>query len=247
MYIRMVNTPMKIDFKYQNVLITGGTRGIGQQIAQDMATLGASVTITGTKKRYESNGIKCIPVNFLDNTSTENFIKEISEQTFDVCINNAGINKIDPLCEVKEQDWNDIMKVNLTAPFLIQQAVCKNMLKQNYGKIVNISSIWGTVSIPHRASYSASKFGLRGLTAASAAELAQHNILINTVSPGFTLTDLTKQILGEQGIEDLTKQIPMRRMAEVDEISRVVLFMCSKLNTYISGQNIIVDGGFVNV
>ena len=243
----MVNTLMKIDFKYQNVLITGGTRGIGQQIAQDMATLGASVTITGTKKRYESNGIKCIPVNFLDNASTENFIKEISEQTFDVCVNNAGINKIDPFCEVKEQDWNDIMKVNLTAPFLIQQAVCKNMLKQGYGKIVNISSIWGTVSIPHRASYSASKFGLRGLTMASAAELAQYNILINTVSPGFTLTDLTKQILGEQGIEDLTKQIPMRRMAEVEEISRVVLFMCSKLNTYISGQNIIVDGGFVNV
>jgi 3-oxoacyl-[acyl-carrier protein] reductase len=240
---------MNIDFANQNVLVTGGTRGIGNQIANDFANLGAHVLITGTKKPKQKihQNIQFVSANFLDNTSTENFIKEISEQTFDVCVNNAGINKIDPLCEVKEQDWNDVMKVNLTAPFLIQQAVCKNMLNQSYGKIVNISSIWGTVSIPHRASYSASKFGLRGLTAASAAELAQHNILINTVSPGFTLTDLTKQILGEQGIEDLTKQIPMRRMAEVDEISRVVLFMCSKLNTYISGQNIIVDGGFVNV
>ena len=240
---------MKIDFTNQNALVTGGTRGIGKQIAEDLVDLGAQVIITGTKepKGKISQNIQFVPVNFLDDSSTDDFLNMISNETFDVCVNNAGINRIDPFREVKHEDWNDIIKVNLTAPFKVQQAVSHSMVRRKYGRVVNIASVWSEISTPKRASYSSSKFGLRGLTLASAAELAQYNVLINAVSPGFTLTDLTRNVLGPERMKEIAQQIPMRRMAEVDEISRVVLFVASRLNTYISGQNIVADGGFVNI
>lgn len=240
---------MKIDFTNQNALVTGGTRGIGKQIAEDMANLGAQVVITGTKEPREKvhKNIQFVSTNFLDDASTEEFLKLISNESFDVCVNNAGINRIDPFREVKHEDWNDIIKVNLTAPFKVQQAVSRSMVSRRYGRIVNIASVWSEISTPKRACYSSSKFGIRGLTLAAAAELAEHNVLINAVSPGFTLTDLTRNVLGPERMQEISDMIPMRRMAEVDEISRVVLFVASNLNTYISGQNIIADGGFVNI
>ncbi len=240
---------MKIDFTNQNALVTGGTRGIGKQIAEDLVDLGAQVIITGTKepKGKISQNIQFVPANFLDDSSTDDFLKMISNETLDVCVNNAGINRIDPFREVKHEDWNDIIKVNLTAPFKVQQTVSRSMVRRKYGRVVNIASVWSEISTPNRASYSSSKFGLRGLTLASAAELAQYNVLINAVSPGFTLTDLTRNVLGPERMKEIAQQIPMRRMAEVDEISRVVLFVASRLNTYISGQNIVADGGFVNI
>jgi 3-oxoacyl-[acyl-carrier protein] reductase len=238
---------MNISFENKKVLVTGGTRGIGKQIAVDMLQLGADLTITGRSSQCEMQNVDYKQVDFLDANETQSFIDYISEQTYDVCINNAGINKIDPFCDVEQEDWDNIMKVNLTAPFLVQQAVSKNMINQRYGKIVNISSIWGSISIAQRACYSTSKFGLRGLTLASAAELAQYNVLVNTVSPGFTLTDLTRQVLGAEKMKELSESIPMKRMADPSEISKTVLFVASDLNSYISGQNIIIDGGFVNV
>ena len=189
MFTQRVSIQMKIDFKNKRVLVTGGTRGIGRQIAEDMLDLGATLTVTGKRSHCTFPGVEYMQVDFLDNESTNKFIEVISNQTYDICINNAGINKIDSFCDVKREDWDHILKVNLTAPFLIQQAVVDNMVKQGYGKIINIASIWGSISIAKRACYSTSKFGLRGLTLASAAELAQFNVLVNTVSPGFTLTD----------------------------------------------------------
>jgi 3-oxoacyl-[acyl-carrier protein] reductase len=227
---------MKIDFQNKKVLVTGGTRGIGRQIAKDMLELGADVTITGRSDEADLTGLEYMQVDFLDDDNTNRFIEEISNRTYDVCINNAGINKIDSFCDVEREDWNNIMKVNLTVPFLVQQAVAPSMIKQRYGKIVNISSIWGSISIAERACYSTSKFGLRGLTLASAAELAQFNVL-----------DLTRQVLGPEKMQEISQNIPIGRMAEPEEISKTVLFIASELNSYISGQNIIVDGGFVNV
>ena len=157
------------------------------------------------------------------------------------------LNKIDYVCDSQDEDWEKILKVNLTAPYKVLKAVSKNMIKQNYGKIVNISSIWGLRGKEKRVAYSSTKSGIVGLTLSSAAELAQHNVLVNSVSPGFTLTDLTKQILGEEGMTELSQQVPMKRLAEPSEISKVVMFVASNMNTYISGQNIVVDGGFTNV
>jgi len=125
--------------------------------------------------------------------------------------------------------------------------ISRKMKKNRYGRIVNISSIFGVISREKRSIYSASKFGLRGLTVAASNELAKHNIMINTISPGFVLTDLTRSILSQNEMDELAEQIPAKRLANPDEISRVVLFIASSLNTYITGQNIVVDGGYINV
>ena len=242
---------VKIDYENQTVLITGATRGIGLQVANELRELGANLILTGTNKdeiqSLNKDKKEYYHVNFLDDKSTDDFINKISEMKIDVLINNAGINKINLVGEIDNEDWDNILKVNLTAPFLVMKEVSKNMVKNKYGKIINISSIWGIRGKEKRVCYSTSKSGLVGLTLSSAAELAKHNVLINSISPGFTLTDLTKQILGEEGMSELSQQIPIGRLAETSEISKVILFVASKLNTYVSGQNIVVDGGFTNV
>jgi len=251
---------MRIEFSDQVVLVTGATRGIGKQIAEDFAQAGAEVLIlTGTKEEEiralnesaETAGgsirhYYC--VDFTDPQSTERFLENIREfERIDVCINNAGINRIDYISETLVSDWDAILEVNLKAPFLILREVSRAMKENQYGRIVNIASIFGVISREKRAIYSSSKFGLRGLTVAVSNELARYNVLVNSVSPGFVLTDLTKHILRQEEMKELAAQIPVGRLAGPEEISRVVLFLSSSLNSYITGKNIIVDGGYVDV
>ena len=139
------------------------------------------------------------------------------------------------------------MHVNVKAPFIISQAVCKKMKKNQYGRVVNISSIFGHCTKEKRSCYTTSKFALAGMTKTFAVEMAPHKVLVNSVAPGFTMTELTKNILGKDGMKQIALEVPMRRLAHPSEISRVVLFLASEFNTYLTGQNIIVDGGFVNV
>jgi NAD(P)-dependent dehydrogenase (short-subunit alcohol dehydrogenase family) len=250
---------MKIDFQGQTVLVTGATRGMGKQFADDFAKLGANLILTGTDKdkietlnrEAKRDGHvtrKYCAVDFANADSTKAFIEAIEAyQKIDVCINNAGINRINFVDETLLEDWKDIMAVNLEAPFMITRAVSKMMKKNSYGRIVNIASIFGVVSKAKRSIYSTTKFGLRGLTTTTAIELAPYNVLVNSVSPGFVLTEITKSILSKEEMKQLATQVPIGRFAEADEISRVVLFLASPLNTYLTGQNIVVDGGFVNV
>ncbi len=249
---------MKLDFTDQVVLITGATRGIGKQIADDFYNLGAKLIITGTdpdqiqklnrEATQQKKNIYYHCVDFLDEKSFTSFIDSLDGyDRIDVCINNAGINRINFIEQTIMEDWNDIIAVNLTAPFKIIRKVSKIMKTNRYGRIINISSIWGHLSKEKRSSYSSSKFGLRGLTVTASIELAKYNILVNTVSPGFVLTELTRKILSEKEMKDLCLQIPVGRLANPDDISPAVLFLTSSSNKYITGQNIIVDGGFVNV
>jgi len=250
---------MKIDFQGKTVLVTGATRGMGKQFADDFADLGANLILTGTDKdkikilNREANHDgqvtrKYYAVDFANADSTKSFIEAIEVYPkIDVCINNAGINRINFIDETLIEDWKDILSVNLEAPFLITRAVSKLMKKNRYGRIINIASIFGVISKAKRSMYTTTKFGLHGLTITSAIELAPYNVLVNSVSPGFVLTELTKSILIEAEIEDLARQVPIGRFAEPDEISRVVLFLASSQNTYLTGQNIVVDGGFVDV
>ena len=250
---------MKIDFKDQIVLVTGATRGIGKQIADDLAGLGAKLILTGTNKDQIESLNGSLPerekgrkeyycVDFADNESMNRFVGELGKyDKIDVCVNNAGINRINYIDETRLKDWEDINAVNLKAPFLIIREVSKIMKKNHYGRIINISSVFGVISKEKRSIYSITKFGLRGLTMAASNELAKYNVLVNAVSPGFVLTDLTKSILGAKEMEELAAQVPVQRLARPDEISRVVLFLASDLNTYMTGQNIIVDGGYVCV
>ncbi len=249
---------MKLDFNNHVVLITGATRGIGKQIAHDFYNSGANLILTGTNPEQikelnetaekQKKNITYYCVNFLNSESTTKFINALDKyEKIDVCINNAGINRINLIEQTITKDWDDIIAVNLTAPYLIIKKVSQIMKKNRYGRIINISSIWGHISKEKRSSYSSSKFGLRGLTVAASIELAKHNILVNTISPGFVHTDLTEEILSEKEMNDLSLQIPAGRLANPDDISPVVLFLSSSHNRYITGQNIIVDGGFVNV
>ena len=140
-----------------------------------------------------------------------------------------------------------IHKVNTFAPFRITQEVLHNMKKRKWGRIVNISSIFGNISKEYRASYSSSKFALDGLTAALSAEVAKNGILVNTVSPGFIKTDLTQKILGSDGIKEMSSLVPIGRLGRPVEIAKFIIWLCSDENSYISGQNLIIDGGFSRV
>ena len=159
----------------------------------------------------------------------------------------VSINEIDKFTEIPEDHFNRILEVNLIAPFLISQKVVKKMKDSNWGRIINVTSIFSKVSKESRASYSASKFGLDGLTAAMSAELSNSNILVNSVSPGFIETDLTNRILGKTGIEEVQKTIPIGRLGSVKEIASFISWLASDENTYISGQNLVIDGGFTRV
>jgi len=251
---------MEIEFHNKTVLITGATRGIGEQLAHDFKNLGANLILTGTMpdqierlnedldKKEKKQNITYYCADFSNEGSLLNFTQELRKyEKIDVCINNAGINRINYICDVTFSDWEDVLNVNLRAPFVILHDVSQIMQRNGYGRIVNIASIYGVISKEKRAIYSSSKSGLVGLTKAAAIELAPNNILVNCVSPGFVLTDLTESILTEDEIKDLKARIPLGRMAVPEEISKVIVFLSSDLNTYITGQNIIVDGGYVNI
>ncbi|MEO8034085.1 MAG: SDR family oxidoreductase [Acidobacteriota bacterium] len=226
----------------KRALVTGGTRGIGAAIAARLRVAGIEVVVTGTQA---AEGVRA--VDFTVASATEAFAQSIAGEAFDILVNNAGINKIGPFQELDPADFARIQQVNVTAPFLLMRAVVPSMRRRGWGRIVNITSIFGVVSKEYRAPYSASKFALDGMTAALAAEVAADGVLANCVSPGFIDTELTRTILGEQGIAELVARVPMRRLGKAEEIAAFVAWLCSDENTYISGQNLVIDGGFSRV
>ena len=229
------------------VLITGASSGIGQATAHLLAAKG--FTVFGTSRKPDTNvrPYRMLPLDVRSDTSVQTAVQSILDQTgrLDILINNAGVNKIDYVYDIVDEDWDRILTVNLTAAMKLVRHVAPKMMSEKKGHILNISSIFGGISKSKRNAYSASKAGLIGFTQASALDLAPYNILVNALCPGFTKTDLTQEVLGQQGMDDLSKQVPMGRMASPEEIAKTALFLVSNWNTYITGQEIIVDGGFV--
>ena len=229
----------------KRALVTGGTRGIGEAIAVRLAADGFDVSATGTGPDGAAPaGCRYLPVDFGDRAATEQFARSLE---FDVLVNNAGINKIAPFAEIEPADFDRIQEVNVRAPMLLCRAVVPYMRAQGWGRIVNVTSIFGTISKAQRASYSASKFGLDGMTAALAAEVAVDGILANCVAPGFVDTDMTRQILGEAKMRELAAAVPMQRLAQPEEIAAFVAWLAGPENTYVSGQNMVIDGGFSRI
>jgi len=229
-------------------LVTGGTKGIGLAITEKLLSEGHEVFSTGTRKKGKvARGGTYVHADFKNKESLDIFLTFLRNNKFDILINNAGINKIDSFIDIKEDDFDEILAINLKAPFLISQACIKHMLESDWGRIINITSVFSKVSREFRASYSASKFALDGLTAAISAELSSSNILVNSVSPGFIETDLTKKILGSSGMEEIKDTIPIRRLGSPKEIAEFVCWLASEENTYITGQNLAIDGGFTRV
>jgi len=244
---------INIDLHNRTALITGATRGIGKAIADDFIEAGARVILTGTSlsqvnqlaKSNTNTRVRWVHAEFNSNMGIDKFLDALSAfKKIDICINNAGINIIKPFDQYSQDEYARLLSVNLAAPFQLMQHLLPRMRKKNYGRIVNIASIWSQSSKPGRALYSTSKTALTGLTRTLALEYGDSNVLVNSVSPGFTMTELTKNSLSPQDIDDLKSKIPLQRIAQPTEISKLVLFLSSNLNTYITGQNILIDGGF---
>ena len=186
-------------------------------------------------------------VDFTNKDNLREFIDEIHDLQIDILINNAGINQIGPISDLKVVDFERVQQVNVTAPFMLCQVVLPGMRDRKWGRIVNISSIWGKISKAYRAPYSASKFAIDGLTAAISAEVAVDGVLVNSVAPGFIDTELTRSVLGVEGMNELALQVPIQRVGTPQEIAVFVAWLSGIENTYISGQNIAIDGGFTRV
>lgn len=243
----------------QVVVVTGGTRGIGRAIVETFLDAGARVIATGTSSsdvaaRNEARtplpagNLEFAQVDLADVESTARFAALLrSLPRVDVLVNNAGVNQISGLDKVEDADFSRLLRINLQAPLLVTQAVADGMQARSYGRIVNIASIWSVLTKPGRAMYTAAKAGLAGLTRTMAIEYSAGGVLVNAVSPGFTRTDLTAATNTPDEIARIAEQIPIRRLAEPAEIAKVVRFLAGPENTYLTGQNIVVDGGFTCV
>ena len=205
------------------ILITGGSRGIGSDICEIFKKYGHEV-IAPTREE-------------LDLSQPFSFIPD----KIDILINNAGINIIDSIFE--GENYEKMMTVNYFSPLRLFKLCLPYMKKQNYGRVVNIGSVWVDYAKPGRSSYSASKNALHSLTKAITAEYGTYNILANTVSPGFFITDMTFQNNTEEDLKDLRSKIPLGRLGYTNEVADLVYYL-SVNNSYISGQNIVIDGGY---
>lgn len=229
-------------------IITGGTRGIGNAIATRLRADGARVLITSTKPDATlAADWEHYAVDFADARALDSFASYIATLKPDILVNNAGINRIAPFADIDPRDFLRIQQVNVVAPFRLCQAVIPAMKERRWGRIVTISSIWGKISRAQRASYSASKFAVDGMTAALAAEVAEFNVLANCVAPGFIDTELTRRVLGEAGAKAVADSVPCKRLGTPQEVAALVAWLVGPENTYVSGQNILIDGGFTRV
>ena len=244
---------MNYDFSNKTVLITGATRGIGKELANQLDSMSADLILTGTNndeiERLNSlySNRKYFVLDLESEDSINLFFSEIDKiNKIDLCINNAGINIVEDFIDSKTENYDKILDINLKGPYLINKFIAKKMVLNNFGKIINVASIWSIKSKVGRSIYSISKNAIHGMTKSMAIELSKYNILVNTVSPGFTKTDLTMSTNSINEIKAIEDSIPLKRLAEPKEIAKAVIFLLSDKNTYISGQNIVVDGGFIN-
>jgi len=229
----------------KKVLVTGGTRGIGKSVAEIFYKNNFTVYITGTNEIEIPNYVDgFFVVDFSNKTSTNEFIKKISDLSFDVLVNNAGINIIKPITDVTDNDFDKILSVNVKSPYFLTKEIFKNM--KEGGKIINISSIFGYVSKEFRSLYTTTKYAINGLTKSTSIEFSKKGILVNSVLPGFTETELTFKSLNKKELHKMEENIPLKRLAKPNEISELVYFLGSDKNTYITGQTIIIDGGFTS-
>ncbi len=233
-------------FENKSVLVTGGSRGIGRAIAAKFAELGAKVAITYKSRidpnYFNSKGIKYFQCDSADSAAVIKVVKSVEKEfgSVDVLVNNAGITKDGLIMRMKEEDWDIVINTNLKGAFLFCREAAKIMVKNHFGKIINISSIVATVGNAGQSNYVASKAGMIGLTKALSKELAAYNIQANTVAPGFVETDMTAGLTEEQKAVIFNQQVK-RKAAKPDKVADFVVFLASPDSDLINGQTFVVE------
>ncbi|NYE05230.1 3-oxoacyl-[acyl-carrier protein] reductase [Bacillus niacini] len=238
-------------------LVTGASRGIGREIALELARHGANVAVNYAGSEGKANevvdeikamgkeafAIKCDVSN---SEEVAEMVKETVDRfgKLDILVNNAGITKDNLLMRMKEEEWDDVININLKGVFLCTKAVTRQMMKQRVGRIINITSVVGVSGNPGQANYVAAKSGVIGLTKTTAKELASRNITVNAIAPGFIKTDMTDK-LSEDVKGEMLKQIPLARLGEPKDIAKMTAFLASDDASYITGQTLHINGGMV--
>lgn len=241
----------------KTAVVTGASRGIGRSIAIDLAKKGANVVVNYSGNEAKANevvdeikalGQQAFAVKAdVSNAEEVQALMKQAVDTFgsiDILVNNAGITKDNLLMRMKENEWDDVININLKGVFNCTKAVTRQMMKQRSGRIINVASVVGVCGNPGQANYVAAKAGVIGLTKTTAKELASRHITVNAVAPGFISTDMTDK-LDENVQTEMLKQIPLARFGAPEDISYVVVFLASEGAGYITGQTIQVDGGMV--
>jgi len=239
-----------INFKNKNILITGASGGIGNDLVKKFVSLGGNVLGTGTKtekldeikKKFPSIKVKKFDIS--EHARIEEFIENVFLELggLDILINNAGKNVDNLSLRMKDEEWKKVIDINLTSTFLLSKHSIKKMLKNKFGRVVNITSVVGHTGNLGQTNYAASKAGIIGMSKSLAIEYAKKNITINCVSPGFIVSDMTMNIAEKVKLY-LTSRIPMGKLGTGEDVSNCVAFLSSEQASYITGETIHVNGG----
>lgn len=227
-------------------VVTGGTRGIGGAIAGRLIRDGHRVIFTGTAAD-RPDGLhpeaEYVSLDIRDRNAASGFAGLLTQRSPDVLVNNVGLNIKGPTASFEVTDYETLLDVNLRAPFLFIRAVLPGMISRGWGRIVNITSLWGVSGNAEDAAYCASKFGLDGLTASVAAEVAGHGVLVNSIAPGFIMTEAAEAAYSPEDLIAVTAEIPVGRLGQPSEVAALASWLVSDENSYMSGQNLLIDGG----